>query len=540
MKRKALFFFILTVVICCAFTVIISAEGIKKFETNEFQSGDNITYLEGINEDMYYKQDDRNNSFYELLDPDFTARAVLKNSDGTYTTYPAWYFVYFYHYWNGADCCYLVDRVNAFSDITGETYSLSSIIRFEQPEYKKNHGFALKNGSSSLTMSNAVYVRVASHFTSIGGLFRGMRALTEIEFAPNANITSVGDKTFVDCASLEIIRLPNTATSMGSEVFCYWTTSTAGAALKEIYLGASLSSMGTKNPINTANVPGLKIYVPTTLDGATYTYPTHFPKTSMLIFTGTKEQAEAFNATKVISYEDYLASDCAHEAGTIVYGYSTCDAFYDGEHIEMTIDNNPCVLADCERCIFKNHYVGNEFTHEIKNTISYEDYSKDGYRITYCSNEGCIHKIKEEVEALFNCLGYSASQTPNRYGIVLGFTVNKNAILDFEAVTNKKISYGVFAVSQSKLVNGDILTDNLTFSDGVVNAELPNNPFDVFEIKIVGLTEENKDIKLALGAYVITTDDEKASISLMQSGTPSENRKYTFISYSDLIDTSNN
>ena len=116
-------------------------------------------------------------------------------------------FVYFYHYWNGADCCYLVDRVNAFSDITGETYSLSSIIRFEQPEYKKNHGFALKNGSSSLTMSNAVYVRVASHFTSIGGLFRGMRALTEIEFAPNANITSVGDKTFVDCASLEIIRL---------------------------------------------------------------------------------------------------------------------------------------------------------------------------------------------------------------------------------------------------------------------------------------------------------------------------------------------
>ena len=76
----------------------------------------------------------------------------------------------------------------------------------------------------------------------------------------------------------------------------------------------------------------------------------------MLIFTGTKEQAEAFEAIKTISYEEYVASGFAHEAGTIVYGYSVCDAFYDGAHVEKTADENPCILADCENCNVKGEW----------------------------------------------------------------------------------------------------------------------------------------------------------------------------------------
>ena len=82
---KKIFLVLAVAVLLCVLSISVSAEGIKKFETNELQSGDNITYLEGIDEDMYLSDAGRNNSFYELVDPNFTARAVLENSDGTYT-----------------------------------------------------------------------------------------------------------------------------------------------------------------------------------------------------------------------------------------------------------------------------------------------------------------------------------------------------------------------------------------------------------------------------------------------------------------------
>lgn len=98
----------------------------------------------------------------------------------------------------------------------------------------------------------------------------------------------------------------------------------------------------------------------------------------------------------------------AHEAGTIVYGNSACNAFYDGKHIEKTEDNNPCILADCENCNDKNLYVGNESTHSETPTIVYDSYDKAGSKIVYCTNEGCKHNVTEKVSALFTCIGYSA------------------------------------------------------------------------------------------------------------------------------------
>ena len=88
---KKIFLLLAISALMCVLAISVSAQEIKRFDTDEFQSGDNITYIEGINEDMYLSDSGRNNSFYELLDPDFTARMVLQNSDGTYTTDPSWY-----------------------------------------------------------------------------------------------------------------------------------------------------------------------------------------------------------------------------------------------------------------------------------------------------------------------------------------------------------------------------------------------------------------------------------------------------------------
>ncbi len=531
MKKKIFLMLATVATLICVLSIAVNAQEIKKFATDEFQSEDNITYLEGINEDMYLTQDGRDNSFYELLDPNFTARAVLKNSDGTYTTYPSWYFISFTHYSNGADYAYTMDRINALSEVTGETYSTSSIIRFELPEYKENHTFKIKT-STVLGMSKVKYIRVASHITSIG--FQNTNDLVEIEYAPGSNITSLPNKAFKDCHSLEVIRIPNTAKSMGNEVVVFWSTSESTAALKEIYLGASMATLGTKDALKTANVDGLKIYVPATLNGATYTFDKYFPAESMLIFTGTQAQAEAFGASKVISYEEYVETGFAHEAGTIVYGYSVCDAFYDGKHVEKTEDNNPCILADCEICNVKNLYVGNESTHSKATTIVYENYDKAGSKIVYCTNEGCIYNVTTETPALFTCLGYS-SPVDDRGELAIGYTVNNEAISEYEKVTGKTLKYGVFAVLKDKLGTSDIFNANGEVVNGAINAEISGNNYAAVELKITGFTDDYKDTKLAMGVYVALTDGETAEYSYLQSGTPNENEKYSFISYNDIV-----
>ena len=72
-------------------------------------------------------------------------------------------------------------------------------------------------------------------------------------------------------------------------------------------------------------------------------------------------------------------------------------------------------------------------------------------------------------------------------------------------------------------------------ADGVINAEITNVDFAAFELKIVGFTDEQKDTKLAIGAYVAVTDGEATEYSYMQSGEPNENEKYCFVSYNDIV-----
>lgn len=529
---KKIFLLFAIVALMCLFAITVSAQEIKRFDTDEFQSGDNITYIEGINEDMYLSDNNRNNSFYEIVDPNFTARVVMQNSDGTYTTYPSWYLITLTHYWNGAEYSYTLDRINAMSESIGETYEGADVIRFEYPEYKENHMFNIKTGSGSLGMQNVKYVRVASHFESIS--FRNMRSLVEIEYAPGTNIKSIPNMAFVDCHSLEVVRMPNTATSMGSEIVCFWSTSSSSAALKEIYLGANMTTLGTKNPLNTANVNGLKIYVPETLDGATYTFSTHFPSKSMLIFTGTKEQAEAFGAQKVISYEEYVASGLAHEAGTIVYGYSVCDAFYDSQHERREGDNNPCVIEYCQICNHENIYVGNSSTHKEVTTVVYESYDKVGSKIVCCTNKGCIHSISTEVPALFKCVGYSAPES-GTVAIAVGYLVDDAAIEEFEKITGNTLKYGVFVVLKDKLGTNDVFGADGIAANGVIYGDISGNTFEMFELKITGFTDKNKDVMVAMGAYICVNDGNADEYSYIQSGEPEGEEKYSFVSYNSIV-----
>ena len=164
--------------------------------------------------------------------------------------------------------------------------------------------------------------------------------------------------------------------------------------------------------------------------------------------------------------------------------------------------------------------------------IEYSNYSQNGEKTVICGN--CGEQAILEAPALFTCLGYSAPED-GIGGIAIGFTVNNVAIAEYEEATGKTLKYGVFAVLQDRLGDKDVFADDGTATEGVIGAEITNYQFVAFELKIVGFTDEYKDIKLAMGAYVAVTDGETTEYSYLQSGTPNEKEKYCFVSYNDIV-----
>ena len=164
--------------------------------------------------------------------------------------------------------------------------------------------------------------------------------------------------------------------------------------------------------------------------------------------------------------------------------------------------------------------------------IAYSNYSQNGEKTVICGN--CGEQAILEAPALFTCLGYSAPED-GRGGIAVGFAVNNVAIAEYEEATGKTLKYGVFAVLQNRLGDKDIFSEDGTVAEGTINADITSYEFALFELKIVGFTDEYKDIKLAMGAYVAVTDGETTEYSYLQSGTPNENEKYCFVSYNDIV-----
>lgn len=165
-------------------------------------------------------------------------------------------------------------------------------------------------------------------------------------------------------------------------------------------------------------------------------------------------------------------------------------------------------------------------------SISYTSYCEDGTKVICCAN--CGENGNLVANALFTCLGYSAPED-GRGGIAIGYTVNNEAITEYETITGKTLKYGVFAVAKDKLGTNDVFAEDGTVASNTIAVEISNHGFVAFELKIIGFTDEYKDLKLAMGAYVAVTDGETTEYSYMQSGTPNDSEKYCFVSYNDIV-----
>ena len=531
MKKKALFFIFALLTFTCVLVISASA-AVTGVASDEFGE---VTVVDGLT----------------TKSTDLTAKVVLKNEDNTFSTYYT-YYIYPKFNWRGG---------MSQPDFTGlnkaleTSYDANSIIRIELLSDCKHielpgecntylKELLIPEDIDTTTLNRTYFtalekVNIPSKITTLGtNTFHGTSTLKYVTFGKDFAMTSLPNSMFAGCSSLEEIRLPNSITSIGSSVFSECTS------LKKLYLGENLDKIGTSIIVGTSN---LKIYASSawfTTNAPvsnSFAYAGHTPTDVTLYYVGTKEEAEALmakskhngikNATLVkydpTKSDEYFANP-TQTAWTIVYDYNKCNAFYNREHEN---DINPCVI-NCDRC--KTYGVAKENPiHNLASQVKYSSFTETGLYIVGCTNEGCTHAVTEELETLFTCLGYSVTENGYSNVFSIGYAANNIAIDKYKELSGNDLSYGVFAVLKDKLGDNDIFSANGK-ADGVLSNDLTARRFDIFEFKISGFDDSQMDTKLALGAFVITSNQEKTEYSYLQIGTKAENEKYVFVSYYEL------
>ena len=217
------------------------------------------------------------------------------------------------------------------------------------------------------------------------------------------------------------------------------------------------------------------------------------------------------NATGKVTYEDIC----------YVYGHE------EAEHDGLCISDVVC--AKCGDVLEKALYD----THDNSVIVKYDGgYLNQGYKKVGCSR--CSYGTAEALDPLFTCVGYSVPETGSA-AISLGFMVNNKAIADYKEATGAYVKYGVFAASLDKLQGGDIFVNGVA-NENAICAEIKATEFSAFDIKVTGFADNQKDVMLALGAYVATTKDGATEYSYMQDETKGEKEgNYFFASFNNIV-----
>ena len=378
---------------------------------------------------------------------------------------------------------------------------------------------------------------------SNGSAFIRNYMLEKVTFAPNSNLTTMANYCFSWCISLTEIKLPNSLTQIGGRCFENCKN------LEKVYLGASLAK--TTNVSSFRLCPKLKIcYVPSTFTTISqHTFNDKGPADTVFFFAGDRTQFDAFyqaaingkNNERVTSgYKDayivewdsskadsyYIDLATAENHKLYVINYNPCEAFYDGEHTEGG--------SICERCK-KVIYCDNP-EHNFEINISYESFAIEGVKTAICLDCNSA-TMKSVAPALFEIKGYSVPENGETV-IAIGFTVNKTAIDEYTRIAKGSLNYGLFVVLKDKLGENDVFSVDGAAAEGVVYADITKQEYSMFELKIVGIKDTQRDVKFAFGTYVSVTDDNGTKYSYIQPEEPEANEKYYFASFNDVFQNS--
>ena len=467
---------------------------------------------------------------------DKTAKVVLENADGTYSTF---YTYYIYPTFNWRKDMTTVD-FEKLNDALGTSYTYGSVIRlealydFEYHELKADMYQSLKEihfpENSKITEIRRWYsnvgvlekINIPASVTKLQqNAFRDCTGLKEVTFDKGSSLETITAEAFKGCTSLEEISLPDSVTSVGASAFWGCTS------LRTIRYGANLETFASRATSHTT-----VFYISkTTMKDFTgkmdnnYFGDSYTPKAATIFFTGNYDEALAFRAkathkdayngtgglsnAEIVEWnsqnpDSYYISEASW---TIVYGYNQCLAFYGGEHLEG----------------------------EITYAFEGEKYLSAFSEFKTCTR--CQSSTKEKVcDPLFECNGFSTQENGDG-GIVVGFRVDTVALKAYEEIKNVKIDFGVFAVLSDNLNGGDIFDENGEAVSGVINASLKSYEFACFELKVIGFkTEAHKSARLVLGAYVATVDEDTTEYTYIQDTSYGEPLgKYYTVSYYDII-----
>ena len=150
---------------------------------------------------------------------------------------------------------------------------------------------------------------------------------------------------------------------------------------------------------------------------------------------------------------------------------------------KYTVDNDCTTSHDCTVC---QKTIVEALSHALSTTVEYgQGYYFAGGKITVCTNDGCVHKIVEELKALFSSdKGYSSEE--NGSGISHTIKVNKEAIDKYVEITGSKVMYGTVA-AVDKALGTPLSIDNegkLVIADQAVASEMSDTSYTVLVIKV--------------------------------------------------------
>ena len=521
--KKIILILTLACVLVCIFTITAFAASTDEFGTIEF--------VDGISEKSAFGADGKADTC--------TSRVVL--FDGTeYHTYPSYYI--FTNTTNGSSLTF--DAINAASGIV---YEKSSLIRVEVP---KN---ILKIGSTLRDSKNLVYIYLPETIVEMGrDGFHGCTALKYINVPRDCK--EIGHYCLNNCGSLEVLDMSEAKslksilshnlggsqlTSLifpeGFENFDGISSSTLKvikfpnsvksvgvlqcSGLEEIVLPANLTTMGNK-----------------TLDYCGSLKKVTLPKSLTSIVLGNNPSffGTTLSNLKEIYYTgkptDAILNDIktAVPKAEIIF-VNHCDVYYNGEHFE---DNNPCVI-NCEQCGAVNEPEKNPEHMEIV-TMVYASFDSVGSKDVCCTNEGCQFIESTPSSPLFVCLGYSVYKG-DIGGISLGYKIDKAAIDEYTAITDKSISFGVFAAVRNVIGDNEAVLENGNMNDNVLGLNLTSYANAVMQIKVTGFTNDvHKNAKIILGAFVVENSGDETKVFYMQESEPNNGEKYAFVQFSEM------
>ncbi|MBO4983151.1 MAG: leucine-rich repeat protein [Clostridia bacterium] len=486
MKKKILFLLI-AVTLLCLLAISVSAESY----TPTFGS---VITIDGIGEPT-------------ILDK--TSRVVM--TDGK--TYPAYYILN-----DSTSFSPNFNKLNnALKDLGQDaSYSRATVKALEIPEgiinlppcY--NAGGFFQGDKYTPTIE---YLRLPSSLETMGdaAIYR-INTLKVIDNFENTKVVDVPTR-LEGLSSLQYIHLPNTVKTIPGGAFKECTS------VEYIILGASIEEINTQAFLYAGKNSGkssLKIYVSNTLlmvknaygdgplQGSNAVVELYYTGTlddvgmqQMINGTGIKKGASSW-ATVDASAKDF-DKNATYTQNTIIYNFNKCDAFFGGVHTGEEI--NGCQVS-CKNCGNTQEKVNPQHENKVFKEASELGYFGNITFTTSCENCGKV-ELTETYSALFEYLGYSTASFGESRSIVCGYNVNKEEIKAYQKYASD-FEFGVI-VAVNKSVEDEISPKPGEL--GVVSVSLSSLIHDYFDIKVIGIDEQNLDTQIVLCAYVIENDE---------------------------------